>query len=268
VGAHLVGALPAPKGLHAQAMFEQPRQAYLLFNVEAERDTANPSLARAALAQAQMVVVCSSFKHSMDVADVLLPIAPFTETAGAFVNCEGRVQAFNGVVSPLGETRPGWKVLRVLGNILGLPNFDYDTAEQVRAAALGNSDIASRLSNAANAAIAPLALIQPPAVEAQRYERIADVPIYHADAIVRRAESLQLTHAAKRALQAALPPALFERLGLKTGDTVRIQQGEYSVQIPAVCDARLPANGVRVPAATLASAALGSMFGELRVEKA
>jgi NADH-quinone oxidoreductase subunit G len=88
-------------------------------------------------AGAEMVVAMSPFKHGFDYADVLLPISPFTETAGTFVNCEGRAQSFNGTVKPLGETRPAWKVLRVLGNLLGLQGFDFDTAESIRDEALG-----------------------------------------------------------------------------------------------------------------------------------
>jgi NADH-quinone oxidoreductase subunit G len=265
VGAHLVNALPAEGGLNAAQMFAQPRQAYLLFNVEAELDTANPAQARSALEKAKMVVAFSSFKHSTSVADVLLPIAPFTETAGAFVNCEGLLQAFNGVVRPLGDTRPGWKVLRVLGNLLGLAGFSYDTAEAVRAAALGDTAIAPRLSNHASV---ELALSTAAPLTAGSFERIADVPIYHADAIVRRADSLQLTRAAKVAVQASLPVGLFDSLGLKDGDAVRVRQGELSVEMPAARDADLPETVVRVSAATGAAAALGAMFGELVVEKA
>ena len=136
VGAQLVGALPRTGGLDAGAMLAQPRKAYLLFNTEPVLDAANPSQAAAALAGAEMVVAFSPFSANVEHADVLLPIAPFTETGGAFVNAEGRVQSFHGVVRPLGETRPGWKVLRVLGTMLGLPNFAFDTIEEVRAAAL------------------------------------------------------------------------------------------------------------------------------------
>jgi len=265
VGAHLVGAVPSEGGLNAADMFAQARKAYLLFNVEAELDTANPAQARSALEKAKMVVVFSSFKHSTSFADVLLPITPFTETAGAFVNCEGLLQSFNGIVRPLGDARPGWKVLRVLGNLLELPGFAYDTAEEVRAAALGDTPIASRLSNRASVEVA---LSAAATLADGSFERIADVPIYHADAIVRRADSLQLTRAAKIAVQASLPAGLFERLGLKEGDAVRVRQGELSVQMPAARDANLPETVVRVSAATGAAAALGAMFGELVVEKA
>ena len=96
-------------------------------------DCANPVAARAALDEAEFVAVLSPFRHGAEYASVLLPIGPFTETAGTFVSCEGRVQRFNGVVKPLGEARPAWKVLRVLGSLLGLPGFDFATIEDVRA---------------------------------------------------------------------------------------------------------------------------------------
>ncbi len=263
VGAHLVNALPDPNGLSAHAMFAQPRRGYLLFNVEPEFDTADPVQAITALQQAEMVVEMSPFKHGADYADVLLPIAPFTETAGTFVNAEGTVQTINGVVHPLGDTRPGWKVLRVLGNLLGLPDFDYETAEDVRLAALGDGDITRRLSNYAHSALLPI-----DTKTRSGFERLADVPIYHADALVRRAGALHLTVAAKAAHVAGLPPALFDKLGLKDGDTVRVRQGGGAVQLPAVRDENLAATVVRVSAATPAGAGLGCLSGELVVEKA
>ena len=104
-------------------------------------DHANGALAAvAALAGAEMVISLSPFKANLDCADVLLPIAPFTETPGTFVNAEGRLQSFHAVVKPLGETRPGWKVLRVLANLLGLPGFDYESAQDVLVAARGPQD--------------------------------------------------------------------------------------------------------------------------------
>ncbi|OXI21658.1 NADH-quinone oxidoreductase subunit NuoG [Burkholderia sp. AU15512] len=264
VGAHVVGALPGEGGLNAREAFEQPRKGYVLLNVEPEFDTADPAQALAALNQAEMVVVMSPFKHGLDYADVLLPVAPFTETAGTYVNAEGTVQSFNGVVRPLGDTRPGWKVLRVLGSLLGLPNFEYETAEEVRLAALGDAGVASRLSN--QTSVAPVRVAANAANGG--FERLADVPIYHADALVRRAGALHLTAAAKAANAAALPAALFDKLGLKEGDAVRVRQGERAVQLPAVRDANLAETVVRVSAATPAGAALGSLSGELVVEKA
>ncbi|QTD90738.1 NADH-quinone oxidoreductase subunit NuoG [Burkholderia anthina] len=264
VGAHVVGALPGEGGLNAREAFAQPRKGYVLLNVEPEFDTADPAQALAALNQAEMVVVMSPFKHGLDYADVVLPIAPFTETAGTYVNAEGSVQSFNGVVRPLGDTRPAWKVLRVLGSLLGLPNFEYETAEEVRLAALGDAGVAGSLSN--KTSVAPVRVAANAANGS--FERLADVPIYHADALVRRAGALHLTAAAKAANVAALPAALFDKLGLKEGDAVRVRQGERAVQLPAVRDANLAETVVRVSAATPAGAALGSLFGELVVEKA
>ncbi|KND56353.1 NADH-ubiquinone oxidoreductase chain G [Candidatus Paraburkholderia kirkii] len=266
VGAHLVGALPGEGGLNAREVFEQPRKGYLLLNVEPEFDTADPTQAVAALKAAEMVVVMSPFKHGMDYADVLLPIAPFTETSGTFVNAEGTAQAFNGVVRVLGDTRPGWKVLRVLGTILGLPGFEYDTTEEGRVAALGSGDLSSRLSN--RTTVQATRAASNVVLNGSGLQRLADVPIYHADALVRRAPSLHLTAAARDANVAGLPTALFDKLGLKDGEAVRIRQGNLSVTLPAVRDANLAESVVRVSAGTTAGAALGGLFGELVVEKA
>ena len=262
VGAHLVGALPGAQGLNVRQAFDEPRKGYVLLNFEPEFDTANPAQALAALRQAETVVVMSPFKTGLDYADVLLPISPFTETAGAFVNAQGTLQAFSGVVRPLGETRPGWKVLRVLGNVLGLPGFEYDSVEDVRAAALPQGVDASRLNNRTDAALSR------GAQAAGALERIADVPIYHADALVRRAPSLHLTAASRTGEVIGLSAALFDKLGLTEGDAVRVRQGDRSVQAGATRDALLAETAVRVSAGTTLGAALGALFGELVVEKA
>ena len=263
VGAQLVGALPGDGGLNAGQMLSQGMKALLLLNVEPELDAADAPAARTALQRSGLVVALTAFKDAVvENADVLLPIAPFTETAGSFVNAEGRLQAFTGVVPPLGQTRPAWKVLRVLGNLLGLPGFEQDSAEQVRAEAIGDaSGLASRLDNRSSARLdnAP-----PPRAG---YERIADVPIYAADALVRRAESLQLT-ADARAPVASLPSKLWAELGLKPGDPVRVSQGEHTLIIAAVEDSSLAPGAVRVPAGHADTATLGPMFGPLNVTRA
>jgi NADH-quinone oxidoreductase subunit G len=265
VGAQLVGALPGPGGLNAGQMLSQPMKALLLLNTEPVLDAANAAAARQALGGSGLVVGLTAFKDTMaDVADVLLPIAPFTETAGCFVNAEGRAQSFHGVVKPAGDARPGWKVLRVLGNLLGLPGFDFETAEDVRAAALGDtSTLAQRLNNEADAGALSAAL---PAADSG-LQRVADVPIYASDATVRRAVSLQLTADAKAPL-VGLPTALWQQLGLQPGAKVRVTQGEASAVLPAREDTTLAANAVRVAAGHQATSSLGAMFGVLTVEKA
>ncbi len=184
VGAQLVGAVPQKAGKNAAQMLAGGLRAAILLNTEPMHDSA-----QMAGVKADMVVTLSPFKVNMDFSDVLLPIAPFTETAGTFVNAEGRVQSFNGVVKPLGETRPAWKVLRVLGNMLGIAGFDFESSQDVLAAARGvaNDDmqfvIADKLNNSTQASI--------------RLDTVAGEPvtaaIYQLDSIVRRADSLQRT---------------------------------------------------------------------------
>jgi len=262
VGAQLVNALPGEGGLNAGQMLSQPMKALLLLNTEPVLDSADAAATAQALAASGLVVALTPFKDSCaDVADVMLPIAPFTETAGTFVNAEGRVQGFHGVVKPLGDARPAWKVLRVLGNLLGLPGFNQETADEVRADALGDaSQLAQRLDNRSTAA---LSLGAAPA----GLQRVADVPLYSTDALVRRALSLQQT-ADAREPQAGLPTALWQQLGLQAGDRVRVSQGSAQATLAARHDTTLDAHTVRVAAGHPATAALGAMFGAITVTKA
>jgi NADH-quinone oxidoreductase subunit G len=189
VGAQLVGATPGQGGFNAGQMLGGSLKAALLLNTEPVYDSAAGT---AGLKTADMVVTLSPFKCNMDVSDVLLPIAPFTETSGSFVNAEGRVQSFHAVVRPLGDTRPAWKVLRVLGNLLGLAGFDADSSQAVLANALprvasGTVVDASRLSNASSAVVDLTPAQLQPCVAA----------IYQLDGLVRRATSLQLTNDAR-----------------------------------------------------------------------
>jgi NADH-quinone oxidoreductase subunit G len=189
VGAQLVGAIPGQGGLNAGQMLGGTLKAAVLLNTEPAHDSAVGS---AGLAAAQMVVTLSPFKCNLDVSDVLLPIAPFTETSGSFVNAEGRLQSFHAVVRPLAETRPAWKVLRVLGNFLGLPGFDADSSQAVLASVfpgVAHGDVvnATRLSNVSTATVDLTPANQLPCVAS----------IYQLDGLVRRATSLQLTHDAR-----------------------------------------------------------------------
>ena len=266
VGAQLVGALPGAGGLDAGQMLGASRpatlKACLLLDVEPRLDAADAAAATAALNAAEMVVALTPFMNdALDVADVLLPIAPFTETSGTFVNAEGRVQSFHGVVKPLADARPAWKVLRVLGNLLGLTGFDFETSEDVRAQALGEAaSIAARLDNGSGAPAAPRAA-------GTGLERVADVPIYATDSLVRRAASLQHT-ADARAPVASLPVALWNQLGLAPGARVKLSQGTARAVLAARADPTLAPNTVRVPAGHPHTATLGAMFGAITVEKA
>ena len=189
VGAQLVNAQPGAGGLNAAQMLDGSGalKALFLLNNEPEFDSFAGSEAAARINPVQMVVTLSPFKANLRFSDVLLPIAPFTETPGTFVNAEGRVQSFHAVVKPLGEARPAWKVLRVLANLFKLPGFDFESSQEVLAKVPGIADghvSAGLLSNASQAAMTPAA-------------GIAGVPvvasIYQLDGLVRRATSLQLT---------------------------------------------------------------------------
>lgn len=192
VGAQVVGALPKSGGQTAGQMLAGGLKAVVLLNTEPAFDAANGAAAAQAIGQAEMVVTLSPFKANMDISDVLLPISPFTETAGTFINTEGRAQSFHGVVKPLGEARPAWKVLRVLGSMLHVPGFEFETIEEVRAQAIP-ADVQALLSNACSASVD----VSPAAGQP------ASAAIYQLDSLVRRAPSLQLTADAKQPAVAA-----------------------------------------------------------------
>ena len=200
VGAQLAGVMPQGKGLNAGQMLNGQLKAVVLLNTEPEFDSAPGAKAVAALNAAQMVVTLSPFKANMSFSDVLLPIAPFTETPGTFVNAEGRAQSFHAVVKPLGDARPAWKVLRVLANLLSLPGFDFESSQDVlkQIEGITGSQFAdTHLSNVSDASIQLQSVNQAaPAVAS----------IYQLDSLVRRATSLQLTADARVVSAAQVKP--------------------------------------------------------------
>ncbi len=249
VGGYVAG-LPTRGGLPAA----RQKKALLLLNVEPRLDCADPLAAESA----GFIVNLTAWKS--DTGDVLLPIAPFTETAGTFISTEGRVQSFHAAVPPLGEARPAWKVLRVLGTLLGKPDCAFDTIEEVRQACLGGREVAALLSNRIEGA--PTAT---PA--ASGLQRIADVPIYVADPLVRRAPALQKTRDAQ-APKAWMNGKLLKKLGLADGQPVLARMNAQPARLLAALDERLPDDCVRIAAAHPATAELGAMFGSLSLEKA
>jgi NADH-quinone oxidoreductase subunit G len=201
VGAHLAGVLPhrgaggssrAKSGLTAGAMLSSSLEAYVLWNMEPDSDTLQPktmdSLRGATFVVAATPYVTDELKS---VAHVLLPIGTFAETSGTFVNLEGQWQSFAGAAQPVGDSRPGWKVLRVLGNLLGFNGFAEESSEQVR----------DQLRTLVERTAAPVINNTAPAAVAGGTASVADVPTYQSDAIVRRATSLQRTREARAARQ-------------------------------------------------------------------
>jgi NADH-quinone oxidoreductase subunit G len=265
VGGYVAGAVPFGQlaGLNAREMLREPRKGYLLLNIEPELDCYDAGQALAALGAADSVIVLTPFKgRAMEYADCLLPVSPFTETSGTFVNLEGRAQSFNAVVKPLEQTRPGWKVLRVLGSMLGLVGFEFDSSEAVRDAVLRGETpfVASRLGN--QAASVPVTVGAP----SGGLRRVGEVPIYFADPLVRRAAALQRTRDAQPP-QAGLHPDTARQLGIGEGDPVRLRQGGAEAVLPARIDATLAAGCVRVAAGHPATAALGELHGPITVER-
>ena len=203
MGAQWVNALPDAGALHAGQMLSGALKGVLLLNTEPVWDSAAGAGAVGALAGADMVVTLSPFKTNMDFSDVLLPIAPFTETSGSFVNAEARLQSFHAVVRPLGETRPGWKVLRVLANLMEIPGFEFETSQ----------DVLGQIAGAqSNAAALPSALLSNRSealvscdVSGVANEAPASAAIYQLDSLVRRSPSLQATRDGRAAVGEVQP---------------------------------------------------------------
>ena len=198
VGGYAVGALPTGDGFHAGQMLTGALKAAILVNVEPEFDTAVGAASKQGLMGAEMVVTLSPFKCNLSFSDVLLPIAPFTETSGSFVNAEGRVQSFHAVVKPLGETRPAWKVLRVLGNLMSVQGMEFDSSQEVLAS------LESVGIQAGSVAADRLGLSVSGAIDLTPAEvRPVVASIYQLDGLVRRSSSLQLTADARAAHEVA-----------------------------------------------------------------
>jgi len=266
-GAWLAGAVPhrgvggaetAITGRDAGAMFREGLDACVLLNVEPEQDCLQARAAVTALRQTDLLVSLSSFRNDWleRNARVLLPIAQFAETSGSFINMEGRRQSFNGVVSPPGEARPAWKVLRVLAQLLDLPDFGYDSSVEV-AAEIPDAD-------ASRPAVAPLTQLSPPVNEG--HELISQVPMYALDPLVRQAGALQATDGGADG-RLHFNPGLAVELALDEGDRASIRQGSEWLELPVVIDDRVPAGCVLLHGGQTVCAGLPAAWGEIEVKK-
>ena len=263
VGAQAVGATQGNQG-SVDSLLQSNARAYVLMNIEPLMDLPNPQQTRAALTKADTVIALSAFTSPdlLELADVILPITPYTETVGTYVNMAGQVQTIQPAVRPLADARPAWKVLRAMGSLLNLDGFLYNLPEEVYADALAKP-LEHSLSNAftANAQILNKNILS------GSIQRLADQALYASDAIVRRAPSLQLTRDAKTANQIGLGEFLFNQLGLKEGDLVAISQEGKTIEATVTLQPGLAAGVVRIAVGTNMSAQLGSMFGEVTVAK-
>ncbi|MBM3350703.1 MAG: NADH-quinone oxidoreductase subunit G [Betaproteobacteria bacterium] len=265
-GMHMMGVMPASMGMHARAMLEIPRKAYLLLNVEPELDCQHAALAKAAMKKAECVVALTAYKsQALENADILLPITPFTETSGTFMSLEGRVQSFAAAVRPLGESRPAWKVLRVLANTLGLEGFDFESTEQVKEAIFGGEKPSAVVWRSLNNNLRELVEIQVN-IKHDGLQRIGEVPQYQADPIVRRSPSLKKTKYNIKPM-ARMCAKEMAALDLVEGDQVLVKQDKGSAVLTVRLDNHVAMGCVRVAAAHEDTVGLGDLMGEVTIEK-
>ena len=259
-GAWNAGAVPGPRGLNAGEMLSRPRQGYLLWDVEPGFDLADPAGARSALEAASSVVVVTPFVDGdlAELADVLLPLAPVPETDGSYSNLDGLTQTFAAALKAPGEARPGWKILRRLGEMLAVDGYDFVDLEPVRAA------LETQTASSPTSAMVAIDGA-PEAVEEAALWRIGDVGIYSTDSLVRRSEPLQRSDHVSD-LRARLHPATVERLELADAATLRFRQGRDEVVLEWVADERISPNAVWLPAASCATNRMGASSGPIEVE--
>ncbi len=276
-GAALAGVVPhhtadcktvCDDGLHAYAMLAQPLKSYVLLGIEPELDCWDGQLALQAMQSAEFVTVLTAYRTpAMDAyADVLLPIALFAETSGSYINMEGQVQSFAGAVRPYGDSRPAWKILRVLGNLTGQEGFEYQNSDEVRDEALQNiGDITPQNEMHWRA---PGSLTTDKDIAANgAFEKISQVPMNAIDAMTRRAKALQKTaDAADGALH--IHSALATKLGVASGDKVIAQQDAAELTLPVVIDDQVSETCVMLHAGQNSTVQLGSWHGAVSVRKA
>ena len=271
-GACLAGSLPhrglageaiSNPGKTAYSMIDEGLGAYVLLGIEPEYDCANPGKALAAMNSADFVVCLTAFVSDAmrDYADVILPTSVFAETAGTFVNAEGKWQSSRGVVQPLEDARPAWKVLRVLGNLFALEGFDYVSVDDVRSEI---ESAAGSLSTPANGEWrCPTKLSTGP----NGLMRVGHLPLYAVDALVRRSEPLQATRDTIMAA-AYINSKTASQQGLSANQVVRVAQAEYSNNLPVVIDEGVPDQCVFIPAGVKDSQTLGDAYGSVELQQA
>jgi len=268
-GGWLAGALPhrvaggraaSAVGLNAQAMLESPRKAYVLLGVEPELDCWDGAVALKALQGAELIVSLSPYAAlaGKTKAQVILPVATFAETSGTYINAEGRWQSFQGATKPFGEARPAWKVLRVLGNLCGLDGFEYVSSDEILAEVQAAcSSVSPDNTVTADQSLVPL--------RADGLLRVAEVPIYAADALVRRARSLQASSLARPA-EVRLHPDAAQELGVAGREQVQVRQNGMAVDLPLVLDESIPRDCAWIPAGLGASVAVGPAVGPVAIQ--
>ncbi|NEV63821.1 NADH-quinone oxidoreductase subunit NuoG [Thiorhodococcus minor] len=273
VGAYLAGAHPGrlpgakpaeTKGRPIAEMLDGTSKALVLWGFEPDRDLLDPAGGMQAIGKAELVVACSAFRSPAldDVADVLLPISAFAETSGTFVNANGTWQRFQGAVAPPGEARPGWKVLRVLGNLLDLEGFAYRDGAEVQA------ELAALCTDASpdNAPRGDFD-VAPEGAPASGLMRVGTIPIYGLDPLVRRSAPLQKMPMPRCEPAVYLHPKQAAADSFGPGDIVYAQQGQYGARLRVILDDHVPMGCARIPGALAESASLGPLMGAVSLER-
>ncbi|MEY2776416.1 MAG: dehydrogenase subunit [Pseudomonadota bacterium] len=272
VGGTLAGAIPQAGGANAADMLTDSAAAFLLLHLEPALDAADGPRAVANLRAAAMnglgVVALTAYRSAVaDVANVMLPIAPFTETSGSFVNLGGRLQSFEAAVRPQGSVRPGWKVLRVLGNLLNLEGFDAMSSEDVLRQVMPGAVSGERLPGLSFRVVAsPIQrdARRPTSIAEGQLERLGPVPIYLSDPIVRRAASLSSTRQSAFP-KAYLHPTDLREQGLAPGMPVTIEQDGYALSTTVEPDPKLCPGVLRLASAHPQAAQLSQRSGSVRI---
>ena len=272
-GAWLAGAVPHRhaggvsanyQGVDAHEMLEKPRKAYLLLNVEPDRDCANAARAIEAMKQAKFVVALSLYRNPIleAHADVILPMAPFTETAGTYINACGQWQSFKGVATAFGASRPAWKILRVLGNFLHLDGFDYESAEEVKHEV---ETLMQKMPPLAMQLTAPNEALR--LTEKTALSRIGDIPIYSLDSLVRRSQPLQeaqmLLEGESNVLR--LHPETAKKYNLQEGGMAQVKQDHAVATLTVMFDPRLAMDAACIAGGVAATETLGDLIGAIEV---
>ncbi len=230
------GQAVSSPGFNARQMVHNPKSAYLLFNVEPTKDLSDGLHVADAMDSAKFVISFQSFDEIPDYVDVALPIAPFTENAGTFISCEGRIQKAVAATEPIGEARPGWKILRVLGNFLGIDGFDYVTVDEILQEAAPPEGLCAYLDSVQDDTVPCIA--KEKEKEPGRFELITDPLIYAVDPVVRRAKSLQQT-ADAAPVNVGLNPSDMASLDLESGSAVTLHHDLFSIHTHAYPDSRV-----------------------------
>lgn len=257
------GALVDKPGLSAKALLtEKAKRIYFLVNVEPEHDCAYAAEALKTLSDAGMVVCLTPFvtPAMREYADFILPMAPFTETDGCYVNIEGALQTFSAVTPPKSGAKPAWKIVRVLANFMQLDNFDYQSIHQV------HQELKTQLEQMQQPQQAEVVKPDVTQTHQQGILRLAPWPIYRNDSLVRRASALQQVFA-NEINAISINANLADRLKLVAGERVTAKQGSKQVTLPLKIDSRIADDFVLVPAGLEATQGFGSHHTPITLEK-